>query len=185
MISIKGEKFLKIAWVIFFSGFFLGYTLRFLDVARSLAFGFEPIYPIHRETMYSMKALGYSVELEFLDVLRANIVPAVTTIGGGALLGIPSATLLFVIGIVSGASFAEIVEFTPLLMNIKVAICLAIFMGAMVFSASVGFQIGEKIYNSIRRKEIKVERELYDHFLIASVLVILGIIIQYLLLVRA
>jgi len=132
-----------------------------------------------------MKALGYNVELEFLDVLRANIVPAVTTIGGGALLGIPSATLLFVIGIISGASFAEIVEFTPLLMNIKVAVCLAIFMGAMVFSASVGFQIGEKIYNTIRRKEIKVERELYDHFLIASVLVILGIIIQYLLLVRA
>lgn len=177
--------------MIFFAGFFIGYTLRFLDVIHGPAFGFEPIYPIHRETVYAMKsfegyayeAMGYDLELEILDVLRSNIVPAVAIIGCGVLLAIPSATLLFVIGIASGSSLAEILEFTPLMMNIKVLICLSVFVGAVIFSTGAGFHVGSSVMSLIRKKQLKIEKTFYDYLFIASGLVILGIVLQYFLLV--
>ncbi|MFQ6052011.1 MAG: hypothetical protein ACE5K4_09995 [Candidatus Hydrothermarchaeota archaeon] len=189
--QFSNKNFVWISVMIFFAGFFIGYTLRFLDVIHGPMLGFEPIYPIHRETVYAMKsfegyayeALGYEFEVEILDILRSNIVPAVAIIGCGVLLAIPSATLLFVIGIASGSSLAEILEFTPLIMNVKVIICLSVFIAAMMFSTSAGFQIGSSVYGMIRKRELKIEKSFYDCLLITSGLVGLGIILQYVLLV--
>lgn len=188
---MKNEKFLWFAGMVFFAGFFIGYTLRFLDVVKGPVFGFEPIYPIHRETIYAMKALGgygygaptFEYEIELLDVLKSNIVPAVAVIASGVLICIPSVTLLFVIGIASGSSLAEILEFTPFIMNIKVGAVLLVFTAAMIFSASAGFHIGSSVYFLIKDKKLEIEKSFYDHILIGSALVGLGIILQYVLLV--
>jgi len=182
---------LVISAIVFFAGFFIGYTLRLLDVIRGPAFGFEPIFPIHQETVYAMKSLGYEYgraygvnsEIEFLDVLRSNIVPAVSIVASGVLLTIPSVTLLFVIGIASGSSFAEILEFTPFLVNIKVIVVLGVFVSAMMFSASTAFHLGYSVYFFIKEKRLVIEKSFYDHFIVASCLVGVGIVLQYILLV--
>jgi uncharacterized membrane protein YedE/YeeE len=190
---LRDKKFLWFACMVFFAGFFIGYTLRFLDVIHGPAFGFEPIYPIHRETVYAMRALGgygygygapaYEYEIELLDVLRSNVVPAVSIVASGVLVCVPSVTLLFVIGIASGSSLAEILEFTPFIMNTKVGAVLSVFTAAMIFSASAGFHIGSSVYLLIKDKRLQVEKSFYDHVLIASALVGLGIVLQYVLLV--
>ncbi|MCD6166583.1 hypothetical protein J7K19_07755 [bacterium] len=170
--------------------------MRFFDISEGPVCCFEFIYPIHAETLHAMEGFyRYSVvpppapyktrayEVDFLDVLRYNIVPAVSIIGSGVLLSIPSATLLFVIGIASGSSFPEILEFTPAIMNLKVGIVLITFIIAMIFSASSGFHIGSMVYLLMKEKKIQVKKVFYDHILIAAAFVCAGIILQYVLLV--
>jgi len=201
---LNKDKFIWFAALVFFAAFFIGYTLRFFDIRERPVCCFEFIYPIHAETLYAMEGFTeypvgdfnrYSVvlpsapyktrpyEIEFLDVLRYNIIPAVSIIGSGVLLSIPSVTLLFVIGIASGSSFPEILEFTPVIMNFKVGITLLTFMIAMIFSASSGFHIGSMVYLLIKEKKIQVKKVFYDHVLIAAAFVCVGIILQYVLLV--
>lgn len=189
---MENKKFIWFASMVFFSGFFIGYTLRLLDVVKGPVLGFASIYPIHREAMYAMQSFGgygnsalpvSKYEMGILDVLKSNIVPAVAIIASGVLICIPSVILLFVIGMVSGSSLAEILEFTPIIMNIKVGAVLAVFTAAMIFSASSGFHIGSSAYFLIKEQKIRIEKSFYDHMLIGSALVIFGIILQYVLLV--
>ncbi len=188
------DNSLKFAALIFFGGFFIGYTIRFFDIIpRPLTYDW--FFPIYKEAVLAMESYGgYAneftiktfmggTELEALDVLTYNLMPLILIIGGSVLFGIPSMIMIFIVGIGAGSSLAELIQFTPVIMNIKVLVTASIFVLAMIYSSSAGFHICSYLYDTVTSKQFKVEKSFYDHLLLASGLVIAGIVLQYILLV--
>lgn len=184
---------LKIALMVFFGGFFIGYTARFFDVIRfPIIRGF--LFPIYEQVVAAMEAHGgypsfsfmgiqQQFEIEAIDVFKHNFFPAVLLIGTSILFGLPTMVLLFIIGVGAGSSFAEVIEFTPLAMTARFFISSLFFVGAMVYASSVGFHTCSYLLDTIRSREFKVEKTFYDHILITAGLVLFGIVVQYILLV--
>lgn len=178
--------------MVFFGGFFIGYTARFFDVIRfPIILG--SLFPIYNQVVAAMEArggypahfIGFSqqFEIEAIDVFKHNFLPAVLLIGTSILFGLPTMVLLFLIGIGAGSSFAEVIEFAPPFITLKFFFSSLVFVGAMVYAASVGFHICSFLYDTIRSREFTVEKTFYDHILITAALILVGIVVQYRLLV--
>ncbi|MBW6451400.1 MAG: hypothetical protein K0B02_01605 [DPANN group archaeon] len=195
--AISQDKFVKIALMILLLSFFLGYTMRFLDFTKSPIFGsIGVIYPIHQETYpyYSQNVGGGEFSdmnreiipnspIDFLYVIRNNIVSAVLVSSMGVLIAIPTAIFTFLVGMSAGASIPEVLEFASTFIAIKTILLFILYTAAITLAASIGLEIGFMILKFIKDKKIEVNKTLYDKLILLMILVIINIILQYVLLV--
>ncbi|GBE18698.1 hypothetical protein BMS3Abin16_01304 [archaeon BMS3Abin16] len=181
------DNSLKIALMIFISGFYIGYTLRFFDViCTPLVRGF--LFPIYDQAVASMKPYGGYPNSQFIgygisestgfDIFKNNFLPATLLIGTSIIFGLPTMIILFFIGVGAGSSLAEIIEFTTLSTSLQFIVATIIFAAMVVYAGSVGFYICSFLYDTIRNRDFKVEKTFYDHILVTAGLVVLGIIVQ-------
>ncbi len=189
------EEALKIAFLTFFGGFFIGYTMRLFDIIP-VPFSFESLFPIYSEAVFAMKERGYEYagsffipeslkyKPDFLDVIRNSILLPILLVGSSVLFAIPTIIILFVSGISAGSAFAEIIEFAPLSILLKFFASSAVFIASLLFSASIGFYICSYIFDIVRSREFKTEKGFYDYALYMLGLIILSMFFQYFLMVR-
>jgi uncharacterized membrane protein SpoIIM required for sporulation len=202
------NRFVKIALILLFAGFFLGYSMRYLDfVKKPMLSDVGVVYPIHQQytnnyypyPMYrgammekvamdsSYVSSGYDEigesPIDMLYVMRNNIISALILIATGVLIGIPSIIYLFVIGLSAGASIPEVLEFAPFGMGVKVIFCFILYAVAVLFATSIGIELGKIVLDFIRGREIKVDKSIFDRAILVIGLVIVNIVLQYLLLV--
>ncbi|MEA3229724.1 MAG: hypothetical protein U9P44_02310 [archaeon] len=198
--TIMSDRFVKIASIIIIFAFFLGYSMRFLDFTKSPFMGeIGVIYPIHQEAypyyiggMSGHKAMaetatGYEriseSPIDFLYVIRNNVISAVLLTGTGVLLAIPTVIFTFLVGLSAGASIAEVLEFASLIIAVKTIFLFVTYAAAVVLAASVGIEIGFVIIGFLRGKKIEVSKTMYDKALLLMLLAVINIILQYVLLV--
>lgn len=192
-----GNRFVKIALILLFAGFFLGYSMRYLDfIKRPVLEDVGVIYPIHQQYRYvnpeydtfnvrdtsSYEQVGES-PIDMLYVMRNNVISALILIATGVLIGIPSIIYLFIIGITAGASIPEVLEFAPFFVGLKVIFLFILYALAVVIATSIGIELGKIVLDFIKGREIKVDKSLYDRAIFVVVLVIVNIVLQYALLV--
>ncbi len=192
--AVKDDKYLKIALMILIFAFFLGYSMRFFDFTKSPIMGeIGVIYPIHQEAFpYYMGGIAESKvsydrisesPIDFLYVMRNNVISAVLLVSTGVLLGIPTVVFTFLVGLSAGASIAEVLEFAGLIVALKTIILLATYMIAVVLSASIGIEVGSAIIRYFKDNRFEIDRKIYDKAIAVIIIVVINIILQYVLLV--
>jgi len=190
------NRYVKIAAILFFASFFLGYSLRFLDFITSPPFGrIGVIYPIHEEYQYNQHLLERAAgiypayenvgesQIDLLYVLRNNVISAILLVTIGVLAGVPTAIYLFLIGITAGASIPEVLEFASLLIAAKTIFSFLFYTAAVITAGSLGIEAGTNVLDFIRGNKPSLDSSVYDRTLLLFALIILNIIIQYALLV--
>lgn len=184
------NKYVRLAAILFFFGFFLGYTMRFLDFIKSPVFtNIGVIYPVHQEASprifdYALRGYEYpSPSVDLLYVVRNNIVSGVLLASIGALAAVPTAIYTFIIGISSGASIPEVLEFANLAIAIKTIIAFLFYSFAAIISASLGLELGASVVAFAQGKKFSIEKSVYDRAIVAGALIVINIILQYVLLV--
>lgn len=194
MRKLLENRYVKIAAILFFASFFLGYSLRFLDFITDPPFGrIGVIYPIHEEfqRMHLLERAagigGYEnvgeSPIDLLYVLRNNAISAILLVTIGVLAGIPTAIYLFLIGITAGASIPEVLEFASLWIAAKTIFSFLFYTAAVITAGSLGIEAGKGVVDFMRGNRFAIERSAYDRALLLFALVILNVILQYFLLV--
>ena len=198
---IKKDKYLKVALIILLFAFFLGYSMRVFDFTKSPILGeIGVIYPIHQEAFpYYMGGVslesraigdgGISYDrisespIDLLYVMRNNIISAVILVGTGVLLAIPTVIYIFLVGLSAGASIAEVLEFASFIVAIKTIFLLITYVIAIVISTAIGLEIGSTIIRYLKTNIFEIDKGIYDKAIVAIILVVINIILQYVLLV--
>lgn len=195
MREILANRYVKIAAILFFASFFLGYSLRFLDFITDPPFGrIGVIYPIHEEyqRLHLLERAagiypGYEnageSPLDLLYVLRNNAISAILLVTIGVLAGIPTAIYLFLIGVTAGASIPEVLEFASLWIAAKTIFSFLFYTAAVITAGSLGIEAGKGVVDFMRGNRFAIEKSAYDRALLLFALVILNVILQYFLLV--
>ena len=196
--AIKNDKFMKIALITIIFAFFLGYSMRFLDFSKSPIMGeIGVIYPIHQEVyphyIGSMsgglggREISYDKisesPIDFLYVMRNNVISAVLLAGTGVLLAVPTIIFTFFVGLSAGASIAEVLEFASLLIAVKTIFMSATYLIAVALASSIGIEVGFAILGFLREKKMELSKIIYDKALLLMLLVVINIILQYVFLV--
>ena len=196
--AIKNDRFMKIALITIIFAFFLGYSMRFLDFTKSPLMGeIGVIYPIHQEVyphyIGSMsgglggREISYDKisesPIDFLYVMRNNVISAVLLAGTGVLLAVPTIIFTFFVGLSAGASIAEVLEFASLLIAVKTIFMSATYLIAVALASSIGIEVGFAILRFLREKKMEISKIIYDKALLLMILVVINIILQYVFLV--
>ncbi len=198
--SLKEDKYIKIAAIILFAAFFLGYSMRFLDFTKSPALSsIGVIYPIHQEAYphYMDSMIGYEGSpgirggydqisespIDFLYVARNNIVSSVLIVFTGVLFAVPSIIFAFLTGLTAGQSIPEVLEFANGFIAAKTIFLFISYAFAIILAASIGIELGIALLKFIKEKKLQLEKTIYDKALLLIIITILNIILQYLLLV--
>ena len=196
--AIKNDRFMKIALITIIFAFFLGYSMRFLDFSKSPIMGeIGVIYPIHQEVyphyIGSMsgglggREISYDKisesPIDFLYVMRNNVISAVLLAGTGVLLAVPTIIFTFFVGLSAGASIAEVLEFASLLIAVKTIFMSATYLIAVALASSIGIEVGFAILRFLREKKMEISKIIYDKALLLMLLVVINIILQYVFLV--
>ena len=197
--AVKDDKYLKIALIILLFAFFLGYSMRFFDFTKSPIMGeIGVIYPIHQEAFpYYMGGIAIQSDMagsvrydrisespiDFLYVMRNNVISAVLLVGTGVLLGIPTVVFTFLVGLSAGASIAEVLEFAGLIVALKTIFLLTTYVIAVALSASIGIEVGSAIIRYFKDNRFEIDRKIYDKAIAVIIIVVINIILQYVLLV--
>ncbi|MEA2003449.1 MAG: stage II sporulation protein M [archaeon] len=196
--AIKNDRFMKIAFITIIFAFFLGYSMRFLDFTKSPFMGeIGVIYPIHQEVyphyIGSMSSgldrmeMSYDKisesPIDFLYVMRNNVISAVLLAGTGVLLAVPTIIFTFFVGLSAGASIAEVLEFASLLIAVKTIFMSATYLIAVALASSIGIEVGFAILKFLREKKMEISKIIYDKALLLMLLVVINIILQYVFLV--
>ena len=196
--AIKNDRFMKIALITIIFAFFLGYSMRFLDFTKSPLMGeIGVIYPIHQEVyphyIGSMsgglggREISYDKisesPIDFLYVMRNNVISAVLLAGTGVLLAVPTIIFTFLVGLSAGASIAEVLEFASLLIAVKTIFMSATYLIAVALASSIGIEVGFAILRFLREKKMEISKIIYDKALLLMILVVINIILQYVFLV--
>jgi uncharacterized membrane protein SpoIIM required for sporulation len=208
---ILQNRFIKISLILLFAGFFLGYSMRYLDfIKRPILENVGVIYPIQEQYIQNYYPFlssdgGISIEkssdaytsyairpgyeeigqspIDLLYVMRNNIISALILIATGVLIGIPSVIYLFVVGLAAGASIPEVLEFASFGIASKVIFCLIFYAIAVIIATSIGIELGRMVLDFIRGREVRIEKNIYDRAILVIAFVIVNIALQFVLLV--
>ncbi len=182
--NLLKNRYVKLALILFIAGFFLGYTIRILDFTQRTFFDDTGvIYPIHQEQLKGYEMPQEESEVDLLYVMRTNIISVILLVAIGAVFAFPTIVYLFLIGLSAGTSIPEVLEFAGILMAIKVLICFASYAITVILAGSIGIEIGKMLWQFIKEKKIKIQKDMYDRALYALILIVINIILQYVLLV--
>ncbi|NOR84582.1 hypothetical protein GQ473_00545 [archaeon] len=198
--NLKEDKYIKIAAILLFAAFFLGYTMRVLDFTKSPALSsIGVIYPIHQESYphYMNSMIGYESSssmrggydqisespIDFLYVARNNIVSSVLIVFTGVLFAIPSIIFTFLTGLTAGQSIPEVLEFANGIIAAKTIFLFISYAFAIILATSIGIELGIALFKFIKEKKLQLKKTIYDKALLLIIITILNIILQYLLLV--
>lgn len=191
------NKYFRFAAIIFFAGFFLGYTMRLFDFITAPVFSrVGVLYPIHNEARHhAYMEMGIAAEksgiitenlgsqVDALYVMRNNIVSSFMLVTAGAVFAVPGVFMTFLVGMSVGASFPEVVEFLPAGLAVKTSSLAVLYILAVLISASIGFEIGKMMLDFVRQKRVRVNKSLYNRFVVLLSLILINMVLQYVLLV--
>jgi len=179
----NGSNPLKVAALLFLSGFYLGYTVRFFDIIpETLDSGYlYPLYPLAKASSWVLPYFRHGLRpssLSALDVTRYNLFPAALLIATGSLFALPTMILLFIIGFFTGMGLVEIVQYAPVGAALYLLLTTGLFTASMLYCASTGFHLCSSVTEVIEGGEFRLSKTLLDHLLLSIGITLLSIAVQ-------